>query len=149
MTNEIDRRTVVVGAAGVVAAAAALTACSTYGDNAPAPAPTTGTATPTGSGGQRPAAATEAIAKTADIPVGGGVIVGTMVVTQPTAGVFAGFDSTCPHAGCKVNAVSNGTINCPCHGSKFGLDGAVVAGPAKSPLAPKQIRVEGDSVVGG
>lgn len=150
MTKDIDRRTVVVGAAGAVAAAAALSACSTYGDTGSTPAPTSAASAPATAaqpgGGSQPVA--NALAKTADVPVGGGVIVGTTVVTQPTAGTFVGLDSTCPHAGCKVNAVSGGTINCPCHGSKFGLDGSVVAGPAKAPLAPKSVRVQGDSIVG-
>ena len=75
-----------------------------------------------------------AIAKTADVPVGSGVIVDDIVVTQPTAGVFKGFSSTCTHKGCAVNKVADGTIDCPCHGSKFNLDGSVAKGPATAPL---------------
>ncbi|MET8655320.1 Rieske (2Fe-2S) protein, partial [Nocardia aurea] len=85
------RRTVVAGA-GILAAATALTACSTYGETAtPPPA----TAAPPA----QPGGPDNALAKTADIPVGGGVIVGGTVVTQPTAGTFVGLDSTCTHAG--------------------------------------------------
>ncbi|MBH0780139.1 QcrA and Rieske domain-containing protein [Nocardia bovistercoris] len=146
MTSDIDRRTVVVSAAGMVAAAAALTACSTYGETGSEPAPATQAAPAAGGGAPAPA---DALAKTADVPVGGGVIVGTTVVTQPTAGTFVGLDSTCTHAGCKVSSVADGAILCRCHNSKFGLDGAVLSGPAPRPLAAKSVRVQGDSIVSG
>ena len=42
-------------------------------------------------------------------------------MTQPVAGTFKGFSATCTHQGCKVNEVAGGTINCPCHGSKFAV----------------------------
>ncbi|MET9216896.1 MULTISPECIES: Rieske (2Fe-2S) protein [unclassified Nocardia] len=135
-SNEIqlDRRTVVVGA-GVLAAAATVAACAGKDESAPAAAqaPVGG---PTG-----------ALAKTADVPVGGGVIVGDTVITQPSAGTFVGLSSTCTHAGCRVGSVADGSINCPCHGSRFGLDGSVTAGPATAPLPAKPVRVEGDSIV--
>lgn len=131
----LSRRTVVVGT-GVLAAAATLTACGAaeMGDSAPVAPP-------------GPGAPAGALVKVADVPVGGGVIVGDTVVTQPTPGNFVGLSSTCTHAGCKVATVANGTINCPCHGSRFGLDGAVRGGLTTKPLAAEPVRVEGDSIV--
>ena len=82
-------------------------------------------------------------------PVGSGVIVGEVVVTQAVAGDFKCFSSTCTHAGCAVNEVVDGTINCPCHGSKFNLDGSVAHGPATKPLESKVVTVQGDSIVAG
>ncbi|MGW5730326.1 QcrA and Rieske domain-containing protein [Nocardia beijingensis] len=139
------RRGVVIAGAGI-AAAAAVTACTAQAQDDAAPAPDAAPAAPE----DRPAdadRAANALAKTADIPVGGGVIVGDIVVTQPSAGAFVGLSSVCTHAGCKVASVSGGTINCACHGSKFALDGSVARGPASRPLAPRGIRVSGDSVV--
>ncbi|MFC9665330.1 ubiquinol-cytochrome c reductase iron-sulfur subunit [Nocardia sp. NPDC127606] len=130
-----NRRTVVVGV-GVLAAAATLTACGGDDDTESAAA-----APP------EPGAPAGALIKAADVPVGGGVIVGDTVVTQPTAGTFVGLSSTCTHAGCKVATVARGTINCPCHGSRFELDGTVRGGPATQPLPAKPVRVEGDSIV--
>jgi Rieske Fe-S protein len=87
--------------------------------------------------------------KTSDVPVGSGVIVDDIVVTQPSAGVFKAFSAKCTHAGCMVNKVADGTIDCPCHGSKFNLDGSVANGPAATPLGAKRVVVEGDSIVLG
>ena len=90
-----------------------------------------------------PAPAANVIAKTADVAVGSGVIVDKVVVTQPSAGNFKGFSAICTHAGCTVNKVADGTIDCPCHGSKFNLDGSVAKGPATAPLKPQAVTVRG------
>jgi Rieske Fe-S protein len=88
-------------------------------------------------------AAGPVIARTKDIPVGGGkVIAGKYVVTRPRRNVFRAFSAVCTHQGCTVANVRGGTINCPCHGSKFKItNGAAVAGPAKRPLRRRQIKV--------
>jgi Rieske Fe-S protein len=145
----IPRQKVILGA-GLALAATALAACTTYGKKPEASgdtATTTAAAPATGAPGA-PASA-NAIFKTSDVPVGSGVIVDDIVVTQPAAGVFKGFSSTCTHAGCTVAEVAGGTINCPCHGSKFNLDGTVANGPATRPLEARAVTVQGDSIVLG
>jgi Rieske Fe-S protein len=90
------------------------------------------------------------LARTADIPVGGGKILTDkkIVITQPQAGSFDAFTAVCTHQGCTVGSVAGGTINCPCHGSKFSItNGSVVNGPATSPLAPVSIKAQGSSIV--
>jgi len=146
----ISRQKVLLGA-GLGLLTAVVAACSTYGkkdEAASESSATTAAPAPSASGGAA-APAANAITKTADVPVGSGVIVDKVVVTQPSAGVFKGFSATCTHAGCTVNKIADGTIDCPCHGSKFNLDGTVAKGPAQKPLEAQAITVEGDSIVLG
>src|ERR1700757_3174440 len=74
------------------------------------------------SGQETTSAAPQGI-KTSDIPVGGGTVFEDQmfVVTEPEAGQFKAFSAKCTHQGCTVGSVSNGTINCPCHGSKYSI----------------------------
>jgi Rieske Fe-S protein len=85
-----------------------------------------------------------------EIPVGGGKIYAAakVVVTQPARGQYEGFSAVCTHVGCILSEVADGTIDCPCHGSEFKItNGAVVTGPAPSPLPKKQIKVVDGQVV--
>ena len=85
-----------------------------------------------------------------DIPVGGGTIftAARVVVTQPARGQYRAFSAVCTHVGCVLNQVTGGTINCPCHGSRFTItNGAVVAGPAPAPLPKKQIKIVDGAIV--
>ncbi|WP_290869364.1 Rieske (2Fe-2S) protein [Hamadaea sp.] len=152
--NEATSRRTLFASAGAVGAAALLAACSAEetptstpttaagGGTTPTGGTTTGSTGGTGSGGA-------AIAKTSDIPVGGGKIITAsgVVVTQPTAGTFKAFDSMCTHQQCPLSGVANGTINCDCHFSKFSItDGSVVSPPATKALAEKTIVVDGTDI---
>jgi Rieske Fe-S protein len=159
------RRTVLAGAGlagaglagvGLAGLAGTLTAC---GANGPSSATAGGAASPAGGGSASSPAAAGAgsgssgpLATTSEIPVGGGKIFAAqlVVVTQPSSGAFKAFSAICTHMGCAVDQVTNGTIDCPCHGSQFSIkDGAVVTGPALSPLPAKAITVTGDNITLG
>jgi Rieske Fe-S protein len=148
MSIEIPRKTVLAGA-GVGLVAAAVAACSSGSDSGSSESSGSSPAESTPGSESSSSASGEALAPTADVPVGSGVIVGEVVLTQPEAGDFKGFSAVCTHTGCLLNEIADGTINCPCHGSKFSLDGAVVNGPATKPLETVAVRVQGDSIVTG
>ena len=98
----------------------------------------------------KPRRAGTVLGAASDIPVGGGAIytAAKVVVTQPASGQYKAFSAVCTHVGCIVNKVANGTIDCPCHGSEFKItNGAVVTGPAPSPLPAKQIKVVDGQVI--
>ncbi len=88
------------------------------------------------------------IARASDVPVGGGFITERgVVVTQPAAGDYRAFSSTCTHQGCTVGRVESGFIICECHGSMFRIeDGTVGGGPARRNLPVVQIVREGDTI---
>ncbi|MGQ0631439.1 MAG: Rieske (2Fe-2S) protein [Sporichthyaceae bacterium] len=125
----LHRRTVLAGAlaAGVTGG---LAACGGGGGSAAAEIP--------------PGAPEGTIAVAADIEVGGGMVISDskLVITQPTAGEFKAFDTTCSHEGCAVSSISDNVITCPCHGSTFSAtDGSVLSPPAPSGLKPKTVKV--------
>ena len=77
------------------------------------------------------------LAALAQVPSGGGLILGDeqIVLTKDATGSVHAFSAICTHQGCPVSSVSGGTINCPCHGSRFDVGtGAVVGGPAPRAL---------------
>jgi Rieske Fe-S protein len=95
------------------------------------------------------AAVPDGLTSTSDIEVGGGAIFADakVVVTQPTEGEFKAFSAVCTHQGCLVASVSDGTINCDCHGSRFSIEtGEPESGPASSPLGDVKIAVTGDQI---
>jgi Rieske Fe-S protein len=149
------RRGVLAGV-GLVGLASAITACgagtsstTAAGNAATTPAAGSTTASSAAAGGASSSAGAKALAATSQIPVGSGMIFPgpQVVVTQPTAGEFKAFSAICTHMGCIVNQISNGTIDCPCHGSQYSITtGDVVTGPAPRPLPAKQIKVSGGSV---
>ena len=128
---KVGRRTVLLTACATTCLAVA--GCSTQ-NNSKAPGVTLGSA-------EVPISA---------VPVGGGVILADeqVVITQPQEGVFQAFSAVCTHQGCVVSEVSDGTINCPCHGSRYSIvDGSVVQRPAQKSLNSDPLSLPGDTII--
>lgn len=55
-------------------------------------------------------------------------------------GVVHAVSATCTHMGCRVAFnTAERTWDCPCHGSRFGVDGRVLEGPAVEDLAAREL----------
>jgi Rieske Fe-S protein len=124
----LSRRCVLLGAAAVP-----MVACARAGEPAASTAPADG----------------EVLATTAEVPAGSGIVVDGTLITQPSPGEFRGFAARCTHSGCALSTVTDGTAICPCHGSRFAMDGSVERGPATKPLTARPITVSGDQILAG
>lgn len=79
-----------------------------------------------------------------DIAPGEGRVVGTglsqRAVHRDEQGGLHAVSARCTHLGCIVGwNTGEGTWDCPCHGSRFDRDGAVIEGPAVRPLPPQPL----------
>ncbi|MFE6363235.1 Rieske (2Fe-2S) protein [Streptomyces sp. NPDC057806] len=140
MTIRPNRRTVLLA----TGAAALVVGCGDSGDD-----DSGSTTAETSETSGAPEAGGKELTTTDAVPVGGGKIFKDeeVVVVQPEEGEFKAFSAICTHQRCTVASVSDGTINCPCHGSRFSItDGAVANPPATRPLPEKKITVEGNSI---
>ena len=128
------RRTLLCGAAAVLAGGGtlAVSGCASSSSSAGA--------------GSDAAAGPVEVGPASEVPVGGGKVYREqkIVVTQPTAGQYKAFSAKCTHAGCVVDQVKDSQIQCPCHGSRFDItDGSVKpGGPAPTPLPAYTVTVE-------
>ena len=162
----LPRRTVLAASGTAVLAVAA--ACSS--DPAPAPS-TTSAATSASAAKSSPSAAGSSsapsaptaappastaalapagtpVASVADVEAAGSIVVGTdkPILLCAANGTVVGHTAICTHQGCTV-AAGGADANCPCHGSKFNAaTGAVLNGPAVSPLAVVAVTVANGQV---
>ncbi|WUH89486.1 FAD-dependent oxidoreductase [Streptomyces sp. NBC_00433] len=80
----------------------------------------------------------------ADVAPGTGAVVrvdgSRCAVYRDQDGAVHAVSARCSHLGCLVafNAAET-TWECPCHGSRFDVDGAVLQGPAVRPLEPRDV----------
>ena len=65
---------------------------------------------------------------------------GLAVLGRDAQGLYA-MTIICTHAGCDVEP-QNGTLYCPCHGSRFDSNGKVLQGPAGSALVHFAVSVD-------
>ncbi|MEO7982068.1 MAG: Rieske (2Fe-2S) protein [Sporichthyaceae bacterium] len=148
MTAPLTRRTVLRGSGVVGLGAVAGFALARRSQAASGTGPSGAAANgygPAAGGGER-------LASLADVPDGGGLVLGGQHVVLVRSGdAVHAFSATCTHQGCTVDGVANGRITCPCHGSAFdATTGAVVQGPAPTGLPTVEVTVaDGVVTLGG
>jgi len=52
------------------------------------------------------------------------------------------FSARCAHLGCIVDRTDKDTLVCPCHGSRYSLNGRLLQGPATHDLVPLRFRID-------
>lgn len=71
----------------------------------------------------------------------------TLIIVRVNATTVAALSAICTHQGCSVEYVSaSSDLECPCHGSRFDLNGAVTAPPATTPIRKYTAVVDAQSV---
>lgn len=74
---------------------------------------------------------------------------GERVAVANVGGTYYAFGDTCTHLQCSLaqGDLEDTTVTCPCHGSQFDVtSGAVLRGPAQTPVARYSVRVEGEDL---
>ena len=96
----------------------------------------------------------KAIATLAEVPVDGRKLFtaadgSPAILFRTKAGVFA-YSRICTHQGCSVNYDEKShSLLCPCHGARFdqNKNGAVLNGPAQTPIASIKVAIKGPNIV--
>lgn len=77
--------------------------------------------------------------------VGGYAYKGDIIIIRSTDTVYLALSKVCTHSQCTVTYNSSSKeIPCPCHGSKFTTNGAVINGPATAPLKTYNVKLNGN-----
>jgi nitrite reductase/ring-hydroxylating ferredoxin subunit/uncharacterized membrane protein len=73
---------------------------------------------------------------------------GSAVMLVRYRGKIHAIADRCSHRGCSLSEgeVANDSVTCPCHGSRFGLDGTLLGGPAIAPQPVLEVRVRDGGV---
>ena len=166
LAAEVERRTtlraaVLAGALAVLAAAVGGASAAdarrrprsqAAGPSLGSPAATSSPSPSSSASGPSSPSQGAAIGSASQVPVGGAASFTDPAdgqpayVVQPAQGTFKAFSAVCTHAGCTVQ-FQQGAFFCPCHASTFdGTTGAVVSGPAPSPLPSIPITVSGGTI---
>ncbi|MET3805403.1 nitrite reductase/ring-hydroxylating ferredoxin subunit [Nakamurella sp. UYEF19] len=137
------RRAVIAGSGAALLACAA---CGSSSSAAPAASTTATTSSAATSSATGAAGGATALASVSDVPADTGLIVtapsGQVILAKANGKVVA-HTAVCTHQG----AIIDGSGVCPLHGSKFNVStGAVIEGPASSPLAAVSVTETGGKV---
>ncbi|XGB41576.1 MAG: Rieske (2Fe-2S) protein [Nodosilinea sp. LVE1205-7] len=78
---------------------------------------------------------------------GGSVVANGVIVAKTSSGGYTALAAACTHEGATVNYSGNGNqFICPRHGAEFSTSGAVLRGPARTPLTQYKTELRGSSL---
>jgi cytochrome b6-f complex iron-sulfur subunit len=85
--------------------------------------------------------------KKSDVPQRGALVFrqARVAVIRRQEEIYA-LSLVCTHLGCTVNVTPQNLI-CPCHGSVFDREGAVLKGPSNRPLERLEVQDQGETLV--
>jgi cytochrome b6-f complex iron-sulfur subunit len=130
----------------VVCTGCSLVSCGSKGSD---PGPSTGGGAPhppQGSGNLFMVDLSSQLANIGDSTVSNGVIL-VRIAAGNTADAFTAVQVACTHQGASINYNSGqGIFICPLHGSEFSKSGAVILGPASSPLQKYNVTINGNTL---
>ncbi len=71
---------------------------------------------------------------------------GQLLVDHPSGNTFNALSPICTHQGCLITNFDSGNSQfvCPCHGSRYDVNGNVVSGPASTSLHKYQVQFASD-----
>ena len=70
------------------------------------------------------------------------------VIVVNNGGQLTACSAVCTHLGCLIQwKEDEELIYCACHGARYEQDGKIISGPQPLPLAPYNVRVDGDDLV--
>jgi cytochrome b6-f complex iron-sulfur subunit len=98
--------------------------------------------TPRNSGNRRVLVSAAAV----DVPPGGALLFRNerLALLRDDNGFYA-LSLICTHLGCTVT-VTDDSLSCPCHGSRFDRQGTVLTGPADRALVRMKVEMRGEMV---
>jgi cytochrome b6-f complex iron-sulfur subunit len=128
-----------------VCAGCSLVSCGSKGGN-PTPAGGGAPHPPSGSGNLFSLDLSSKLTNIGDSTVQQGVIV-VRIAAGNTESAFTAVQVACTHQGNAINYnTGQGIFICPVHGSEFSKSGAVVLGPAASPLQKYNVIINGNTL---
>lgn len=70
------------------------------------------------------------------------------VIVVNNGGKLSAVSAVCTHLGCLVQwKADENLIYCACHGARYEDNGQIISGPQPLPLAPYNVRVDGDDLI--
>lgn len=79
---------------------------------------------------------------TVPLPAANDVMFYERAIVVAGAGGLTVLSAKCPHLGCRINGTEGGDLVCPCHASRFRLNGELLHGPARRGLTPLPFAVD-------